>query len=126
MSETGLDFALGEMAMVSTFVAFTAYTRLGLPYPVAFVVALVFAALAVMIWVVSEPTPMSWSPLFSTAMTRPPMTEPTTVPAVSAASRPSATVPFAWSTTFPAAPFGSFRVPNAVSASLPTGFFGAT
>ena len=33
-----------------------------------------------MICVASVPTPMSWSPLFSTPITRPPITEPTTVP----------------------------------------------
>ena len=40
-----VNFALGEMAMLSAFVAYSATSRLGLPYPAAFAVALAFAAL---------------------------------------------------------------------------------
>ncbi len=67
-----------------------------------------------------------------------PVARPTTAPAVpaafdtaarptcSATVRPMAAVPFACSTTLPAAALGSLMVLSAVSASLPTGFFGAT
>lgn len=40
-----VNFAQGEMSMVSTFVAYTILSRLGAPYPVAFLGALAFAAL---------------------------------------------------------------------------------
>ncbi len=53
-------------------------------------------------------------------------TEPATELAVSATSLPTAAVPLAWSTTFPAASTGCFKVLSAVSASLPTGFLRAT
>ncbi|AMS45468.1 branched-chain amino acid ABC transporter permease [Aminobacter aminovorans] len=42
---TGIvNFAHGEMAMVTTFVAFTLLTRFQLPYPAAFLLALAFSA----------------------------------------------------------------------------------
>lgn len=40
-----VNFAQGEMSMVSTFVAFTLLSRFGAPYPLAFLGALAFAAL---------------------------------------------------------------------------------
>lgn len=43
---TGLvNFAQGDMAMVSTFIAFTLLTALGMPYSIVFLLAIVFAAL---------------------------------------------------------------------------------